>query len=144
MSRAMRIWERALLAAAIVWGLALPLLAVVAPLYQGESSVSSSDGTAVTTTSTATLVQVDGRSVLVTVCVPLVVAVVVAVLLTAPGLGRWAVVVASVLTGVLALANLVAMMTIGIFVLPTTGCLIAACVIRLSHPEGRPVLQPAR
>jgi hypothetical protein len=95
-------------------GLAVLVGAFLAPVYSadGPASAAGSD----------TLVGVNGPGVAVVAAVPLLLAVAVAAALrhgVAP-LG-W------LLTGVLAALNLVAMLTIGIFVLPVTVALVVAC-----------------
>jgi hypothetical protein len=136
----MRIWEQTLLGLALAWGLALPVLAGLVPMYS-EDSVAVSGGSSVGTQSSATLYQVNGWGALIPLVVPLGVAVIVTLLLairrsdSGPGVIAWGVV------GLLAAGTVLAMMTIGIFVLPVTGSLIAACAIRQAGAV--PVLPPA-
>ena len=142
MTRAMRIWERTMLGIAVLWGLALPIVALLVPIYSGESTEMSGDGTTVTRESGATLVQVNGWQVLLTISVPLVAAVLVTGLLSLPRRHRWPLVLAFVVAGLLAAGTLLAMLSIGIFVLPVTVCLIAACAIRAAGTAPIPVASP--
>jgi hypothetical protein len=138
----MRIWERALLGIAMLWGLALPILALVVPAYSGESAEMSGDGTIVTRNSTTTMVQENGWQVLMTISVPFVVAVMVTVLLSLRTRHPWPLVLAFVVAGLLAVGTLLAMFSIGVFVLPVTVCLIAACAIRAAGTVPIPIAAP--
>jgi hypothetical protein len=141
MTRTMRRWERSLLGVAVAWGLTLPILALLMPVYAGESVETSSDGTGVTTASSATLVQMNGLWSLAMIAVPFVVAIVVALVLwlrrppAGPGAIAW------ILVGLLGAANVLALLSVGIFVLPVTVCLVAACAIRTAGP-GVPAAVP--
>lgn len=142
MTRAMRIWERTLLGIAVLWASALPILALLLPVYSGESVEMSGDGTTVTAASSATMVQVDGWQVLITMSVPLVVAVLVTVLLSIRTRRAWPLALAWTAAGLLALATLLAMLSVGLFVVPVTACLIAACTIRTAAVGTVPVSVP--
>jgi hypothetical protein len=115
--------ERTSLIVALTWSAALLVAAVVAPVYQTQSATSS--GSAVT--GTATLVEVNGWRVMIVVSVPLVCALLVGTALRhrvgRPGAGP----VAWTVTTLLAGFNLLAMLSIGVFVLPVTGALATAC-----------------
>jgi hypothetical protein len=137
MSRRGRIWERGLLGVAVAWGVALPVGALLVPAYRG-ASVEMSGGTTSTTTTSATLVQVNGSGVLVTVSVPLAIAVAVTLLLSRRAPGRGPGVAATALIGLLAAGTVLAMMSIGIFVLPVTVCLALAWALRLAGAESAP------
>lgn len=110
---------------ALVWSLLLPLGAIFVPLY--GASVTSTDGDV---TTGASLVGENGWWVMTYAVLPLVVTLIVAGLLWAshnlPGLR----VVAWVLIAPLAAFNVMAMMTIGIFILPVTVLLVALAVVR--------------
>jgi hypothetical protein len=141
----MRIWEHWLLGAAIAWGLALPVLAVVLPAYRGESVEMSSDGTTVTTSTSATLAQVNGWQAVLVVSVPVAIAIGVALLLGFRDPGRGPGVPATVLVGVLTVGTVLAMLTIGIYVVPVTACLVAVWAIRLAAGAGpMPTAHPLR
>ena len=120
------------LAIALASGAGLVIAAVLAPVYQSQS-VSS---TGAITNGSATLVGVNGWSVLLIAGVPLAAAVV-------TGYGLWhragrpgAGVLAWTVTGLLACFNVVAMATIGVLVIPVTAALLAACAGHGMRPHG--------
>ena len=134
---------RALLGFALVWSAALIVAGFVAPLYSSESASASSDTSSpgeVTvgevSHGTATLVEVNGMNVLFVLAIPLLVAIGVAVALRwgagasgsppRDGVSAWGIGVAWVLSAALGTFTLLAMMSIGVFVLPVTAALIAA------------------
>ncbi|MHB1063016.1 MAG: hypothetical protein ACYC1Z_00710 [Georgenia sp.] len=120
--------EWILLAIAGTWSaIVLPIGAIVAPLYSGVS-VDSKTGTEVT--DTASLVDINGWWVLTYAAIPLVITLIVAALLWRRGLERGPGATAWTAVGLLTAFTLLGMMTIGIFILPVTGCLIAACSAR--------------
>lgn len=110
------------LAVAVLFGVGLIVAGFVAPLYSTEIASSSGE----VTRGTATLVEVNGAGVMVVLSLPLVMAV-------AVGWALWqrrrrgAVALAWTLTGLLAVFTLLAMLSIGVFVLPVTAALIVAC-----------------
>lgn len=120
------------LGVALVWSGGLLVAAVVAPAYQSATETSS--GTV--THGSATLVEQNGPGVLLPLSVPLLVTVVVGCLLWRRGGHRGAGPMAWTLTGLLAGLNLLAMFSIGLFVLPVTACLTAACAVRQARPRG--------
>lgn len=122
----------ALLAAA-AYGGALVVAAFVAPVYETDSSSSSGQ----TSQGYDTLVGVNGLSAAVVLGVPLLFTLAVGCALVL-GSHRGALPVAWTLTGLLAAGNLVAMMSVGVFVLPVTAALVLACA--RSRP---PALPPA-
>ena len=112
------------LAIALACSTGLVIAALLAPVYQSQS-VSSSG---VTANGSATLVGVNGWRALLIAGVPLAAAAV-------AGYGLWrragrpgAGVLAWTVTGLLACFNVLAMATIGVFVVPVTIALFAACV----------------
>lgn len=119
---------------AVAWGLALPFGAVFAPLYSGltQTETVSPSGESVTTTveSTATLVEVNGWWVMAYAVLPLLVAVIVVGLLWTFGDWRVARVVAMVVLAGLAAFNVLAMASIGFFLLPVTLLLLGLAVAR--------------
>ena len=115
---------RIALAGATLWGIALVVAALTVPVYHGEFETTESGSTTVTSTS-ATLVSENGWWGLVVAGIPLVVCLVVGALLLGPG-GPAAKVVAVVVVALLGLGNLLAMLSIGIFVLPVTVALVVA------------------
>jgi hypothetical protein len=129
----MRRAEQISLIVALAWGLLLLIAAAVVPVYSTETQTTSG----AITTGTATLVQVNGWHALLVVAVPLACAALVGALLWRrvgkPGAGP----VAWTVTALLAGFNVLAMLSIGVFLLPVTVALIIACT---SH---RPVRHPA-
>jgi hypothetical protein len=125
---------------ALVWSTLLLGGALVLPAYSTASqsaSLDSSTGTMVTepmTTGTETVVGVNGPGVLITVAVPLAVTLLVGAALAARRRR-----IGWVLTSVLGFFNLLAMLSIGIFVLPTTLALVVAC----AATERRRIARPA-
>jgi hypothetical protein len=121
-----------LLVLAAAYGIALIAAGFLAPIYDSSSTASSgvvSDGS-------ETLVGANGGGVVVTLAIPLVVTIVVAVaLLLRPR--RGAMPVAWTFTALLGAFNLVAMLSIGIFVIPVTAALIIACA-RSAQPGNGP------
>ena len=117
------------LVGALGWSAALIVGACVVPVY-------SSDGPA--GRGSATLVGENGAGVIGVVIIPLVVSVVVAAVLNrrsaAPNAGP----VAWTATGLLATFNVLALLSIGIFVLPVTVCLVVAC---MQHARGTVVVR---
>ena len=111
----------ALLCAA-VWALGLLVAGWLVPVYQSTSISSSGEQTR----STETLVGVNGPGVLIVLAIPLLATLLVAgALLVRPR--RGALPLAWALTALLAGVNLLAMLTIGIFILPVTAALVVAC-----------------
>lgn len=150
-SRRLRPVQWIAVAIAGCWALALPIAACVAPAYDSTSvtSVARSgaapgsgsaviDGPVTVTRTSATLVQENGPVALVIAAVPLLVtlAVTCALVLRSPrqsGAGPlpWS------LVALLATVNLLAMLSIGVFVLPVTGALILACATHRAGPTVR-------
>jgi len=124
---------RVALVLAALWAAGLLVAAVTAPAYRGISSSSTSTpggapATVETTTSTATLVEENGVGVLAVVAIPLVAVVAVALALARrrrralPGAGPVAWTVVALLGGF----TFLALLTIGIFVVPVAGLLVYA------------------
>jgi hypothetical protein len=110
------------LLAASAYGVALVVAAFIAPVYGTDSSSSSGE----TSQASDTLVGVNGLSAAVVLAVPLLVTLAVGCALWL-GTHRAALPVAWTLTGLLAAANLVAMLSVGVFILPVTAALVLAC-----------------
>jgi hypothetical protein len=128
----------AALAAAAVYGVALVMAGFLAPVYESSGASSSAEATH----GSATLVDVNGPGVVVVLSVPLLVTLAVGYALW-HGSRRGAVAFAWALTGILAAFNLLAMLSIGVFVLPATAALVVACATtrpRSKHPAaaGKP------
>ena len=111
----------ALLGAA-TWGLGLVVAGFLVPAYRSTEMSSSGE----LTQSTETLVGVNGPGAVVVLAVPLLVTLLVASALSARS-RRAALPCAWALTALLAVFNLVGMLTVGVFVLPVTAALVVAC-----------------
>lgn len=120
------------LAIALVWGTGLVVAALLVPVYQ-SSSVSSS-GTV--TDGSATLVGVNGWGALLVAGAPLAGAVVTGCALWRRAGRQGAGVLAWAVTGLLVCFNLLAMLSIGVFVLPVTIALVVACGSHGRKPHG--------
>jgi hypothetical protein len=120
--------EWVVLAVALFWSAPLLLAAALAPAYQSTTETSSGK----VTHGSATLVDENGPGVLLIIGVPLLVTVIVGYALWRRGAGA----TASTFTGLLAGFNLIAMLSIGPFILPVTACLAVACTIRQARPHG--------
>jgi hypothetical protein len=120
------------LVVALFWSAALLVAAVLTPAYQSTTETSS--GTV--THGSATLVNENGAGVLLIIGMPLLVTLMVGYALWRRGARRGAGPVAWTLTGLLAGFNLVAMLSIGPFIVPVTACLAVACTIRQARPHG--------
>ncbi|MDN4475650.1 hypothetical protein QQX09_07265 [Demequina sp. SYSU T00192] len=117
---------------AVGWGALLPLLALAVPV--GTEVSLSSDG--IETTRHLTLAQAEGVSGVLTVAVPLALVLLVGAAMAAPG--RWGLPAAWALFGLLAAANLLAMMSVGIVVVPLTVAVLVALVGRTNDaPRSR-------
>ena len=125
---------------ALVWSSLLVGAAFVLPVYGTASQSASLDTTTGTSstepviTGTDTLVGVNGPGALIVVSLPLVVTLLVGAALAARRRR-----IGWVLTSVLGFFNLLAMLSIGIFILPTTLALVVAC----AGTERRRVVRPA-
>jgi hypothetical protein len=120
------------LAVALASGTGLVIAALLAPVYQSQTF--SSSGTM--TNGSATLVGVNGWRALLVAGVPLAAALV-------TGCGLWrragrpgAGVLAGTVTALLASFNVLAIATIGLFVVPVTAALFAACAAYGGRPRG--------
>jgi hypothetical protein len=110
----------ALLVAA-AYGVALVVAAFTLPVYDSDNSSTSGQ----TGQASDTLVGVNGMGVALVLAVPLFVTVAVGCALALRS--RWSLPIAWALTGLLAALNLLAMLSVGIFVLPVTAALVVAC-----------------
>ena len=112
-----------MLSIATVYGSALVIAGLLAPVYASTSGSSSGE---VTQGSGGTLVSVNGPGAVFVLGVPLLVTLAVRCALWQHSRRR-AVAFAWTLTGLLATFNLLAMLSIGVFVLPVTAALTVAC-----------------
>jgi hypothetical protein len=108
---------------AAVWSIVLWIGGTSVPVYSSETV--SSDGSS--TQASQTLVGANGTSAIVVLLLPLMVTVLVALSLALVR-GRPGLVLAWVLTGLLAAFTLLAMLSVGIFLIPVTAGLVVACV----------------
>jgi hypothetical protein len=118
----------ALVTAAVYAG-AFVVAGLVVPVYSSASESSSGE----VTQGSDTLVGVNGMAILPILAVPLLATVLVGCALRLRAL-RGAMPVAWTLTGVLAALNLLAMASIGLFVLPVTAALVVACISSMREP----------
>jgi len=115
--------ERVSLAIAAAWGAGLLAAAIVLPGYS-SAGVSSSGAVS---HGSATLVGVNGWGVLLVVSVPLVATALVGGALWRRGPRQGAGLLAWTIAGLLAVLNVLALASIGVFVIPITACLFVAC-----------------
>ena len=116
-----RVFVLALLTAG-AWSLALFVAGFTAPVYRSVGVSSAGEPTQ----STDTLVGVNGSGAVVVLAIPVLVTVLVTCALLVHA-RRGASKVAWTLTGLLAAFNVLAIMTIGVFVVPVTAALVVAC-----------------
>jgi hypothetical protein len=134
-----------MLASAAAWAVGIVVAALTVPLYSGGSisrTYSATGDRTFTTTITsshATLVQVNGPRILIPIAVPLIAVAFLAAALShrrragKPGPGL----VATTILVLLGAGTLVAMLSIGVAVLPVDALLLAACG-RASLPSTEP------
>ncbi|MFZ2015475.1 MAG: hypothetical protein WAV00_16785 [Nocardioides sp.] len=124
-----------LVVVAVLWSIGLLVAAMTYPAYESkavtDSTVVNGSGASheviKTSQSTATLVDVNGYHALGFIALPLLASLIVAFALLRRRRGRVASLIAWIVTGMLGLANLLAMLTVGPVMLPVTGCLVMAC-----------------
>jgi hypothetical protein len=110
------------LVSAAAYGLVIVMAGFLAPVYQSASGSSSGEETH----GSDTLVGVNGPGVLVVLAVPLLVTITVGAVLWQHS-WRLSLPSAWMLTGLMAVFNLLAMMSVGVFFLPVTVALVVAC-----------------
>lgn len=118
------------MAFAAAWSAILLVAAVTAPAYESETR--TADGRV--TRDTATLVEVNGRWALVAVSAPLLATAAVALVLRAGRSRRVAVVAAWTVVGLLTALSVLALLSIGLFFLPTALALAVACGLGTMGP----------
>ncbi len=121
------------LSVALLWSIGLLVAAVVAPAY--HSTTETSSGTITSETATATLLDENGPAVLLLVGVPLLVTVIVGCALWLRGAGRGAGPIAWTFTALLAGFNVLALASIGLFMVPVTAALVVVCARRPTRPS---------
>ena len=117
---------RAALTLAAVWGAGLLVAAVTVPVYAVESGGTARGGGLLTSSGSATLVEVNGPGVLIVAAAPLLATVLVAVLLSAQTRRRAARVAAWAPVGLLAGLAVLGLATVGVFLLPVVVALAVA------------------
>lgn len=130
---------RLALAGAATWSAALVVAALTLPAYSGETAGTDSTGAATGSSTTATLVEVNGWWGLVIASLPLVACLVVAVLLLGAG-GRAAQVAALVVVALLGALTVLSLLSIGLFLVPAVALLGLAVLVALN---GRPAKAPS-
>ena len=120
--------------AAAVWATWLVVAAFVLPVY--GSAISPSSGTPPDSAvhASQTLVEVNGPVAAVEMAVPLAATLVVAIAFRS-GVHRVRMVVGWTATGLLAVFNVLGMLTVGVFVLPVTVALVLACLMTARAPR---------
>lgn len=114
------------LAVAFIWSIGLLVAAAVVPVYSGTSETSPGGHER---HHTGTLVEVNGSGVLLAVGVPLLATILVSFALLARGAYKGAGPIAWTLVGLLGAFNVLGMLTIGVFLVPITACLVVACAL---------------
>ena len=135
---------KVMLAGAALWSAALVVASLTLPVYSGEEASTSADGSLVTRSTSATLVDVNGLWGAVLAAVPLAVTVLVSVLVSlrshrSARLAAWACVAA---LGLLALAGLA---SVGLFFAPVFVALtiaVASAPTPRDGPGTRPLHPP--
>lgn len=133
--RGLRLAEGLVLAAALVWSTFIVVAATQVSVYQSETTerFTQAEGGATSRTishGSGTLVDENGSGILLVIAIPLFITILVAGALWIRGSRRGAGLVAWMLTGLLACFNLLAMLSIGIVIVPVTACLVVACAVR--------------
>ncbi|MFC6238486.1 hypothetical protein [Longivirga aurantiaca] len=125
--RSLPFTARVALVLALVWSVLLVLAAFTLPLYGYSSSSATVDGSGGTEeiTGTATLVQVNGWTAVLVLAIPLAVTLLVGLLLGVGGRGQragaWA------LTALLGVFTVLALLSVGLFMVPVVVALMVAC-----------------
>ncbi|RYU10648.1 hypothetical protein [Nocardioides iriomotensis] len=127
-------------ATAATWAVALVISAFLLPVYGTATYVSSGTDTGISpgpVPITQTVVEVNGLAGAVAMAVPLLAALVVLAALRR-GVHRVSLIVAWTATGFLALFNLLALLSIGVLMIPATAALLVACLLatRVAHDSG--------
>jgi hypothetical protein len=117
------------LAGAFIWSLLLLVGASLVPFYQGSVESVGPRGRVRSYDTSGTLVEMEGSGILVVVAVPLAATLLVTLALLAQVLGKNAGPLAWTLVVLLFGFNFLAMLSIGIFLLPTTVALLVACAL---------------
>ena len=123
--------EAVLAALATAAALALTPIVLWLPVYTGESASVDANGTITSrTTGSMSLADMNGRWVLVYAAAILVIVLTVVIVIALRPRGSGPGALAWTLFGILAAFTLLSAMSLGIFVLPAAGLLLALCVVR--------------
>jgi hypothetical protein len=128
-------WAFGLTSAAVLWGVALVVGALVIPTYSGGASSAASDGAVQGWNTTATLVQANGAGVLVPVSIPAVLALISWWILHRRCTRGGSDTAAWVIVGLLGGFALLGALSIGMFILPAV--VMLALGARLTPDAGR-------
>ena len=120
---------------ALAWAVGLLIAALVVPVYQSSTVVAGSSAPGSVGSGTATLVGVNGWSALFVASLPLVAAVVTVAALWQRSGRHGAGAIAWAVTGLLACFNVLAILSIGVFVVPVTAALVIACGTHGAKPR---------
>jgi hypothetical protein len=112
---------------ALVWSVAVLVAGFTVPMYSEETETSSGS-----ISGTDTLVGENGSGIIIVLLVPLVVSILVTLCLMARRV-RGAIVVAWILTAALCGLTVLALLSIGIYLLPVAGALMVACAVEPAH-----------
>lgn len=129
-----------LLVGALVWSAAIFAVAMFAPLYQGESTEAGAGGAEITSHYSRTLVEENGNGVVIIVAIPMLLTIAVGMAFGLSGVSRAAGLAAWPVAGVAVVLNVASLLSVGIFFIPVTVCLVVACVVRQNHQRKAPVL----
>lgn len=136
--RSMKLLSSAAWLSGVAWSIGLIVFFMYAPVYDTASTTLSGE----TVHGTETLMDENGRGALVVLVVPLVIALLVGVALLLRS-HRGAMWIAWGLTGILAVFNGLALLSIGIAVVPVTATLILACATAPTTPGDQPSMPSA-
>ncbi|MEO6411592.1 MAG: hypothetical protein ABIO48_03315 [Pedococcus sp.] len=121
---------RIALVGATLWGVALVVAALTLPAYSGDTAGTDSTGAVTSSSTSATLVEVNGWWGLVLASIPLGACVVVGALLLGPG-GRPAQALAAVVVALLGGLTVLSLLSIGLFLMPAVAGLGVAVMVAL-------------
>ena len=128
--------NRALASWAAWCGAAMWAMGLIAFAYMPAYSTSVGTHGGQVSSGTQSLVDVNGGDVLLVVAVPLAVTVLVGVALLLRS-RRGVLVIAWALTAVLGVFNLIALLSVGVLILPVTAALVGACAAATAWPRTR-------
>jgi hypothetical protein len=111
-------------------GVGLLVAALFAPFYTSSVSTLSGTGVATHNSGSATLVEENGLWVLAVVAVPLLVSIAVAITMALRNPARGTGALAWTLVALLGGVTVAGLMTIGVFILPTTAALVTVAAVR--------------